>query len=243
MNLKFHQFVVAIMSVWLLGANSPASANKPANITGAEWALLPPYCADTQGFKYGDAYSNTSPYARKWVALMGKDFWHMHHYCWALINYRRAQRVAVAAPEKTALRREALSDLTYVVENVDRQFVLLPEIYTLIGRTEVLLRRPQEAGAAFASAWTLKPDYWPPYFHWAEFLGSHGKKAEALEVVKAGLQHSPGTQGLLMLFHDLGGKPSDIPPPIAKKEAPTTPDARGNDETESPPAPAAPAPE
>jgi hypothetical protein len=83
-------------------------ANKPANITPAEMALLPSYCRDTQGFGYGDAYYNTSPNAPKWVAMMGKDFWHMHHYCWALINIRRSERASLSENEKLALRKSAL---------------------------------------------------------------------------------------------------------------------------------------
>jgi hypothetical protein len=205
-------------------------------------AMLPRFCQDVQGIKYGDASYNTSPNAAKWVAMMGKGFWHMHHYCWALINYQRAQRTTMPASQKRSALEGVRGDFWYVVNNTEADFVLLPEIYTWIGRMEVLLARPQEADAAFAKARMLKPDYWPAYFHWAEFLRGKGKKADALEVVKAGLQHSPGAKTLLVLFGDLGGKAADIPPPIVKKDTATAPDALGTEATEDRQTPAGPSP-
>ena len=38
------------------------------------------------GFWHGDAYSKYTPRASQLVSLMGKSFWAMHHYCWALVN-------------------------------------------------------------------------------------------------------------------------------------------------------------
>ena len=69
---------------------------KPNDITETEMELLPRYCPDTMGFKYGDAYSNTSPRASYWVSLMGPSFWAMHHYCWALISINRSQRAGIS---------------------------------------------------------------------------------------------------------------------------------------------------
>jgi len=200
-------------------------ANKPANITPAEMALLPSYCRDTQGFGYGDAYYNTSPNAPKWVAMMGKDFWHMHHYCWALINIRRSERASLSENEKLALRKSALGDFWYVVRNVRQDFVLLPEIYTWIGRTEILLRNPRAAAEAFSRARALKPDYTPAYLHWADFLFSQGNRTDAMQVVMDGLQHAPESKGLLNLYLKLGGKPENLPKrePLTDNPSPTAP--------------------
>ena len=114
-------------------------AGKPDNVTDAEMALLPRYCPDTFGFKYGDAYTNTSPNAPKWVGMMGKGFWAMHHYCWALINLARAQKPMVPANLRQAMREYAIGDMQYVIENTAPDFIMLPEIYTKIGEVQLLL--------------------------------------------------------------------------------------------------------
>ena len=213
MNIKINHFLAAMLGVLLVGTSMPTLAG-PANITEAEWALLPPYCPHTMAFK-GYTQANRA----RWEPLMGNvNFSHMHHYCWALINFRRAERATLPAQQKQGLRTEALGDFLYVVKNTSEDFVLLPEVLNWVGRTELLLGKPSNAGGAFARARAIKPDYWPAYTHWAEFLLAKGFKKEAMEIVKAGLQHAPGAKALHTLFRTLGGKPGDIPPPIPKKE-------------------------
>ncbi|MFT3847208.1 MAG: tetratricopeptide repeat protein [Propionivibrio sp.] len=208
-------FLAVLMSIGTLGiAATAAASEKPENITEAEWALLPPYCPYTMGFK-----GHKQPHIAKWSGIMGEGFFHMHHYCWALIDLRRAERSGLPATDRKFLRGRALGGFQYVVRNAPEDFVLAPEIYTWIGRTEILLDRPKNAFEAFSTARQLKPDYWPPYYHWAEFLQSHGKRAEALEIIRSGLQFSPEAKSLLLLYRQLGGKPSDIPKPTAQVEA------------------------
>jgi tetratricopeptide (TPR) repeat protein len=187
-----------------------ATAAKPSNITNAEMALLPEYCADTQGFKYGDASYNTSPNAPKWVGLMGLGFWHMHHYCWALINLGRAQKPSMPASLRQSAREYAIDDMQYVIANTTSDFIMLPEIYTKIGEVLVSLNRPQEAHDAFAKARSLKPDYWPPYFQWATHLRQTGQKVEARQLVEEGLSLSPGAKPLQNLLVELGGDPKAV---------------------------------
>lgn len=209
--------VVAIVFLLVLSSALPVAA-KPQNITESEMKLIPAYCPDTQGFGYGDAFSNTSPRAPHWVGLMGKGFWHMHHYCWARINMNRAQRAGVPNQAKKGLWESALKDYQYVINHVSNDFVLLPEIYTRQGEVELLLGQSNHAQESFSRARQLKPDYWPAYSNWAEFLIKAGKRAEALKVVSAGLEYSPNAKVLLELFKTLGGKPSDIPTPKQKHE-------------------------
>lgn len=196
----------------MLGSSFNAMAGQPSNITKAEMGLIPEYCADSQTFGYGDAYYNTSPNAPKWVGLMGKGFWAIHHYCWALINLSRAQKPSMPPNMRYWTREGVLADLNYVIQNTSPDFVLLPEIYTKMGEVLVLLKRPTEARDAFDKARALKPDYWPAYFQWAEYLRSIGRKAEARQVVEEGLSNSPGAKSLQSLLVTLGGDPTSIRP-------------------------------
>ena len=112
----------------------------------------------------------------------------------------------------------ARGDLGYVIDNSAPDFIMLPEIYTRLGDVQLLLKKPNRAKIAFAKARELKPDYWPAYSHWAEFLMNIGRRPEALKIVASGLAYSPDAKVLLEQFRLLGGKPSDIPRP-AKKPA------------------------
>jgi tetratricopeptide (TPR) repeat protein len=196
---------------------------KPEGVTEAEMKLLPRYCPDTMGFNYGDAYSNTSPRAGHWVSLMGKSFWTMHHYCWAQINMNRAQKAGLPTQTRRGLWESARGDYGFVIANAQPDFIMLPEIYTRIGEVELFLAHQDKADEAFARARELKPDYWPAYSHWAEFLIKVGRRAEAMKMVISGLEQSPDAKVLREQFRVLGGKASDIPKPIEKPKAESEP--------------------
>jgi tetratricopeptide (TPR) repeat protein len=200
------------LALSLMGIAGIAAANKPDNITDAEMKLLPRYCPDTMGFKYGDAYTNTSPRAGHWVALMGKGFWAMHHYCWAQINLPRAKRSGVSPQAKRGILEGVRSDYQYVLNNTTVDFIMRPEVLSRLGEVELMLANPNAANIAFSSARELKPDYWPAYSHWAEYLIRTGKKAEAKQLLQTGLEHAPNAKVLAEQYRIVGGKPSEIVP-------------------------------
>lgn len=192
------------------------TAAVPENITEAEMKLLPRYCPDTQVFADGDA--RTNPRGKYWISRMGPTFGAMHHYCWALINMNRSSRAGVPENVRRQQRETASADLYYVIKHSTPDFILLPEIYTRIGDVELLLKNPDRAKDAFAKARALRPDYWPAYSHWAEFLMKIGRRPEALKIVGSGLAYSPDAKVLLEQFRLLGGKASDIPKPAEKPQ-------------------------
>jgi hypothetical protein len=181
-----------------------AWASAPNDITDNEIALLPKYCPYTQSFKSGiGAGMKNTPQAEAWLNTVGPGFWHLHHYCWARIDIQRSERRNIPSTERRGYREAALGNLWYVVKNSPDDLILLPEIFTWIGRVELTLDHPAKAQEAFAHAWTLKEDYWPPYYHWGEYLLSKGKKPEATSVAKSGLEHSPDAKPLNELLKRL----------------------------------------
>lgn len=217
MTIQLKRVLSITLGIWLANVCLPSHASTAvdaATITKAEWALLPPYCPYTLAYKgYG------SPNRAKWDAMMGpENFIHMHHYCWALIRYQRAGKAGISSTQRRHLRAQALDDFLYVQRNASQNFVLLPELLTWIGKTELSLGNSNNADPAFAKAREIKADYWPAYTHWAEFLIASGRREEAMATVKAGLQHAPTAKVLLELFKALGGKPEDMPPPMTKQE-------------------------
>lgn len=169
-------------------------------ITDAEWKTLPEYCIDTQGFKYG---RGGSPNSAKWVALLGETFWHLHHYCLGIVEFNRAQRLTYGAADRRGFEDSALGDFKYVVERMPDNYVLAPEILTYLGRTYLLLGEVEKADSAFAGARKAKPDYWPAYSWWANYLSSHGEKGKARTIVDMGLANDPGSRTLQSMKREL----------------------------------------
>ena len=200
-----HLLASLVVSIGLL---TPALAQKPPNVTPGEMALLPNYCPDTQGFDYGDAYWNTSPRAAYWVSLMGgKSFWALHHHCWALVKIRRAEAIGVPPEIRKGTLQNALSDFDYVLQHSTPDFVLRPEV--LLRRAEVLLRLG-DVGAvmlSYEAAVQFKPDYWPAYVGWAEYLLKQNRRKDALAFLERGLVQSPNEPKLSAAYRKAGGDP------------------------------------
>lgn len=204
--------VIALISFELCLVSTGVLANKPKEIKAAEMALIPQYCPDTMGFGYGDAYYNTSPRAGQWVAIYGKDFWNLHHYCWGRINHLRAKRHNISKLERRSLLLSVLDDYQYVLDRAKPDFFLLPEILTYVGDAELMLSRVHRAQEAFARARELNPTYWPAYSHWIEYLISKGLHAEARRLTREGLEHAPNATVLQQQYRLLGGDPAEITP-------------------------------
>jgi hypothetical protein len=206
-----------LMFLALFGSSSIVYGLTPENITDGELALVPNYCYDTQTIRYYKTY-NVSPRAKYWVGLMGEDFWTLHHYCWGLINLRRAQAAGVTAKQRNYLLGTVVDDYGFVIKNTSAHFVLLPEIYTRLGEVQLVRGNVAEAFDAFTKARELKPDYWPPYVRWAEVLIRAKRTAEAKGVIAEGLRHSPDSAPLLEKYRALGGNPGDIRPAASGRE-------------------------
>jgi tetratricopeptide (TPR) repeat protein len=196
------------MALVILLLPSVASARSPKGVKDAEMALLPKYCPYTQGGKLGSTVDKPSAAVNAWVNAMGPDFWHMHHHCWALIHFNRAQRANLPLSTKRAFLTEARDDFLYIVEVATPTFIHLPEAYVWLGRTTLQLGNIEEGIGAYKSAVELKPDYWPAYYHWATFLKGRDARAQALEVARQGLAASSQAKPLELLYRDLGGDPS-----------------------------------
>lgn len=211
--------VFFIYAIFLQLLPVPLQARVPLEApTEAEIRLLPSYCKDTEWFpeRYGEKRSY-------WIEQMGDSFRHLHHYCWARLSVNRARKANISSRERISLLESALHDYNYVTHKAPDSFILLPEIYTKVGELQLLRKQPSKADEAFTRARYLKPDYWPAYSGWVEYLITTGRRAEALDVVKAGLYNSPNAKVLLEQYRILGGKPSDIPSLANELKVPDAP--------------------
>jgi hypothetical protein len=81
-----------------------------------------------------------------------------------------------------------------------------------MGEAELRINNPIKANVAFARARALKPDYWPAYTGWIDFLIKVGKTTDAKTLAQRGLEYSPKATLLVEQYQRLGGKLSDIVP-------------------------------
>lgn len=240
-----------VLAAITLGAVAPAAAQPRTQPNGLNWgelAMLPEYCRDAAGVVYGDRYFNRSPNAGRWEAAMGMDFWHVHHYCYALNNLRRASFTANPT-EKRFLLQKVRGDYLYMVNNSRPEMVLMPEILTRLGDVQNMLGDVGAAFEAYEAAMARKPDYWPAYKNSADMFLKAGVKPRGLEILQRGITANPGSVELRDAYKAAGGDMARLPPlpapaspesahapkaSASAAEAPSTP-------ASSPPAAAAPA--
>jgi hypothetical protein len=165
--------------------------------------MVPEYCIDTQGFKYG---KDGSPNSAKWVGLLGETFWALHHYCLGIVKFNRSQKFGLPGVIQRGFLSSSLGEFKYVVEHMPENYILAPEILTYVGRTHLLLNEPKLADTAFARARQLKPNYWPAYSWWAAYLAAHGEPDRARAVAQEGLANSPSSRTLQLILADIDSK-------------------------------------
>lgn len=178
----------------------PAGTQPLTAFTWGEIALLPDWCIDSQAGIYGGpeggAYMNKSPRAPHWVSLMGRDFWHMHHYCYALRDLMRSKKAGLGPAKRQQLYERARNDLYYVINNCGPKMPLLPEVFLKLGEVLTLLGDPLGAESAYARSRALKPDYWPAYTASIDSLLGRKMYAQALELAQAGVAAAPASAEL-----------------------------------------------
>jgi len=176
-----------------------ATANAPRDISAGELALLPEYCPDTQTFTPQGSPDGPTERQARWVGMLGKPFWGLHHYCWALINARRATQSGLTRGQREHLYHWAIGDTLYVVRLATPDFPLLPEMFLRIGQYQNELGLPALALEAFEASRNAKRDYWPAYLHIAQVYTRIGRNADALRTLDEGLEAIPGSPQLAEL--------------------------------------------
>lgn len=158
-----------------------------------EYRTLPGFC-----FAHNLIDKNLSesilsePERAQWYTSMGKDFMHIHHYCWAVMHVARGNRAPKAA-SRMAHYRAAVSDFDYVIRNVDSTFALKPEFHLKKGMTLRLMGDDAGASSEFASAIKLKSDYTPAYSALIDLHLDLGNREEAMKWLDTGLSQAPGS--------------------------------------------------
>ena len=242
-NIVVALFATIVLSVlWTPAATAqgidPIAEYSPGYYSPGERALLPEFCIDTQDGPYGSPEGgeglNKSPRARHWVAVMGKDFWNMHHYCRALRDTARAARATTTQRYRTFLRLRIESDLKYIVITCAPTMPLMPEVYVRMGDLRVQLHELSAAFEAYQQARKLKPDYWPAYTRWIDVQINLKLFDEAKALALKGLAVMPNQPEIVARLDRIekartsakAAKPTQAPRPNVASESASVPRAR-----------------
>ncbi|MHB1213714.1 MAG: hypothetical protein ACYCY9_01900 [Thiobacillus sp.] len=177
-------------------------------LTDQELSSLPNYC--TARIKGSGAEYN------QWVQILGRDFDHTHHYCFALNDLNKYYKSRSAKDKKFNLKN-AEGNLSYMVNHASPSYSLMPEIYLNRGLTYSLMNQHGKAVADITKALELNPRQVKAYNMLADYYISIKLKNKALETVTKGLRHSPGTKSLQRRYQELGGK-MPYPEPLAQTD-------------------------
>ena len=210
----------------VLALATVSAVAEPRNVTDGEIALLPVYCRDKE---WNGGFVETFRKER-WIAELGNSWKGVHHYCWALVNIRRAQLTVGNSAERRYLIEVAISDYFYAVENSTSDFRPLPEIYLRLGEAYELLEQYAQAIKSYETASSLKPDYWPAYQRHAETLIKLRLNVRAKQVIELGLRMIPDQPMLVQLKNRIDGAAAErrVSPPkadTAGSESSTNPGA------------------
>jgi tetratricopeptide (TPR) repeat protein len=172
-----------------LGVDIPA---RRGSFTPGEFALLPEYCQYQQ-----NSPLRATPRGRYWMASLGPTLEHIHHYCRGLRDMHFARTVLLSPQHRHFLWNRAAGEIEYMFNTNPPETPLMPEWLFRYGEVMIELGRLGDAKAAFERSRQLKPDYWPAYTGWADFLIRNRQFDEARALIEEGLRNIPDAPQLV----------------------------------------------
>jgi len=149
-------------------------------------ALLPDICKDIQGMP-----TYVGPRGDYWRSVAGNVLEHAHHYCRGMRDLLFLRTVQIKPEHRRLLWDRAAGEMMYMIKNVPPNNPMQPEFWLHYGFAKMNFGDLAEAQRAFEQSRTLKPDYWPAYTFWADFLINNRQFDEARSVIELGLKQLP----------------------------------------------------
>ena len=196
--------------VFMLGVSLSPQALTAA-VTPLELSMLPAYCDAKMG-------SQSPAAADLWISRMGRENWvHIHHFCGGLADVNRSYRQQ--AYERGRTLSNALWEFNYMLDHTQQDFYMRADFYFNRGKAYRLLGKDGQAMGDFLKAFEMSPEMSAASIELADMYKKQGKHAQALAVLKKGLESSPSAKNLRRRYQEMGGDLSTIP----KKSEPVEP--------------------
>jgi len=175
-----------------LSISMPAAADKWTQ----EELLATPRACLAQDLFSNNLHKQVVPLAEReqWARVLGESYKHYHHYCWGLIDMRRA----ASQPEKESFHlNRAIGNFDYVIRNSSQSFPMLPEVYLRLGMVFRIQGRHGDAASAFTGAIRAKSTYTPAFSALIDLYVDLEDLTGARNVLDWGLREAPNSKILL----------------------------------------------
>ncbi|MGD7037011.1 tetratricopeptide repeat protein [Methylotuvimicrobium buryatense] len=179
------RYLKKIIFIMFMILSLPVNANWKSEI---DFSLIPEYCKAR--YKVGDERSTEI-----WKKRLGKDFIHIHHYCYGLHLFNAAGR-KIESKERKQTLQASLNQMIYTKEHSSPNFALQPKISFDIGRVYEGLEEPGKAMKAYQNSIRLNPKVAPPYAAISKLYLKQNNKKEAVAILKKGLKYNPNSKTL-----------------------------------------------
>ena len=156
------------------------------SFTPGELSRLPEYCQFQMGMPGRDTARGAY-----YVSTLGKALDDIHHYCRGMRDIMFARTFALPPVHKRALWDRAAGEVKYMISTNPDTLVIMPEIHFRYGEIMLEVGRVEDARLAFEKSRALKPDYWPAYTLWADFLTRTKQTDQARAIIAEGLKQAP----------------------------------------------------
>ena len=167
--------------------------------TPGELALLPEICKDIQG-----SPTYNGPRGDHWRAYIGDSLQHMHHYCRGMRDLLFLRTVQLKPEHRRLLWDRAAGEMMYVIERSPPTMAMQPELWLHYGNAKLNLGDLMAAQRAYEQSRKLKPDYWPAYTQWADYLIQNKRNDDARVLLEEGLKHAPDQPELVKRLASVG---------------------------------------
>ena len=170
------------------GAIAKNSGKPPPFVTEQDLPKLSRLCQDKILERQGAI-------KKRWERIFGKDWLHLHHYCWAVIAQKNAYLETNKSKQKFFLLR-AIDHYDYTIGHVSSTCKILPEIWGRKGQVLESMGKTSDALQAYNKSLEKNPKYVPAYIALANLLKSLGNVEEAKSILKTGLRAVPNSKAL-----------------------------------------------
>ena len=196
------------------------SASGQQGYTQEELRALPRVCL-AQRTLSNALYEQVVSEAEKesWKRRLGPSYKSFHHFCWGLIDMRRASEDRT---KQKFYYNAAVANFEFVVRHTrqtDVRFPMFPEVLLRKGMALQFLGRNGEAAVEFNNAIRAKPDYTPAYAALIDLYIDLEDLAEARSILEKGLRAAPQSKILLNKKAELDTHPKR---PITRFDRPGT---------------------
>lgn len=175
---------LALLGIFALPSYAFAIGNfKPSQ---QELSTLPEYCAP-RAESWGNDFKH--PVVARWVAVFGKDWIHLHHYCRALLLEKKSYKTSNRKIKKSLLI-QSIKEIEYMEGNVTSNFPLWVEMTIRKGGVYKGLKEYSKAAATFQKAISLSPSLAKPYCALFDVYMKMGATDSAVNILGVGLDNA-----------------------------------------------------